>query len=76
MDTAPALDILLQAGPLGAIVLWFAFRVEGRLDAFRASLDRMTRAQLLVVLASASADEPVKAKARELMAELPPVRPS
>lgn len=72
---------LVQYGVLGIFCAWLMWRVESRLDAIRegvgdemgdvrASVDRLTKAQLLAVIAQADAAETIKAQAKSLLDEL------
>ena len=69
--------ILLQAGVAGAVLAWFMLRAEKRFDMYEDrilrvehALDRLTRAQMLTLLARSDVDEPIKDQARAVLAEL------
>lgn len=67
MDVDPT--ALLNAGVAGVVAAWFMFRAESRMKLIEAALDRLTRSQLLTLLARPDVDEPVKAEARRIYSE-------
>ena len=69
------IQVLIQTGVAGILLWWFMNRTEHRLDGLERSIDRLTRTQLLALLADANAGEAIKTQARALLAELPPQAP-
>lgn len=61
---------LLQAGVAGVVLAWFMLRAERRIDRVESALDRLTRAQMLTLIARADVEEMVKEQARAVLAEL------
>lgn len=55
---------LTMAGILASVLGWFMFRLESELKASRASMDRLARAQLILVIALKQAPESAKEEAR------------
>lgn len=70
-----ALQVLVQAGVPGILLWWFMTRTERRLDSLERSIDRLSRTQLLALLADASVGEPIKMQARAILAEMPQTVP-
>jgi hypothetical protein len=66
--SGPLANTLGVAGVLG----WFLWKTDGRLDKMAASVDRLSRAILLDVVAGAPASEPARRQARAMLEELTP----
>lgn len=61
---------LTMAGILASVLGWFMFRLEAELKTSRASLDRLARAQLILVIALKQAPESAKDEARAGLKEI------
>lgn len=64
--------ILLNAGVAGGMLLWFMSRAENRLERAERALDRLTRAQMLTLIARPDVEEPIKQHARLILSEMSP----
>lgn len=64
---------LVQAGVLGPVLVWFMLRAEARLERLERAQDRLTRAQMLTLIARPDVEEPIKHQARILLQEISPV---
>lgn len=61
---------ILQLGGIGGCLVWFMFRSEPRLRAIEASIDRMARAILLLVVSLPQANSSTKQQAMDIGKEL------
>lgn len=61
---------LIQFGIAGVVLGWFMFMTEPRLRAMEASIDRMARSVLMLVIALPHATEATKSQAHGIIAEL------
>ena len=56
---------------MGGVVLgWFMWRTEGRLKAIEHAIDRMARANLMLIIALHQANDTAKAEARAIVREI------
>lgn len=60
---------LLNFGAVGAVLAWFLFRTEARLDRIEAGQDRMVRATMIVVMAGRREGDPIYDEAKRLVGE-------
>lgn len=65
-----ALPVLYQLGVTGVVLAWFMFRVEKRMDRVELALDRLTRTQLLTLLARPDVEDAIKTQVRTILAEM------
>jgi hypothetical protein len=70
MEAALSPTLMAQFGIAGVVLAWFMFRVERRMDDMRQALDRLTRAQMLTLLARPDVDEAIKSQVRSIMTEM------
>jgi hypothetical protein len=61
---------LIQIGISGAVLFWFMMRAEGLLKKLAYSVDRMARAQLLLLIASEVAGQIAKEEAKDLLKDM------
>lgn len=64
--TAP----LTQLGVAGGMLIWFATRVESRMKAMEASVDRMAKAALLQILSFEQHGSTIKTQANAMLNEI------
>lgn len=69
METT-AVPLLFQLGVVGVVLAWLMFRVEKRMERVELALDRLTRTQLLTLLARPDVEETVKSQVRSILAEM------
>ena len=64
------IDSFVQIGVAGGVLLWFMIRNENRMKSMEYSLDRMAKAQLLVLIANDAATALAKQHAAAMITEL------
>lgn len=62
--------LIAQWGILGVVLVWFMLRTEGLLKANTNALDRMARANLLLVISLKQANDASKTEAGAIIKEL------
>jgi len=60
---------LYNLGAIGVVLAWLMWRVEPRMKAMEAALDRATRATMLMLIARPEAAEAVKEQSKGLVEE-------
>lgn len=70
MEVPAWITQLANVGGIGAVLGYILLRQEPRLDELRRSVDRLTRAQMLLLSSQPGQPEPVKRQARLLIREL------
>ena len=63
-------DSFVQIGVAGGVLLWFMIRNENRMKSMEFSVDRMAKAQLLVLIANDAATALAKQHAQAMITEL------
>lgn len=66
----PTVTGLLNFGAVGMVLAWILVQSNPRLDRIERGLDRLTRAQMLTLLARPDTEEPVKEQVRAVLDEL------
>jgi len=64
------IDSFVQIGVAGGVLLWFMIRNENRMKSMEFSVDRMAKAQLLVLIANDAATALAKQHAQAMITEL------
>lgn len=64
------LGLLIQAGVAGVVLAWFMFRTEARLKGIENAVDRMARANLLLVLSLRDVNNAAKNEASAVIKEI------
>ncbi len=59
-----------QFGISGYMIYWFSTRVEGRMKAMEAAVDRMAKAALLQILSFEQHETTIKAQAKAMLSEI------
>ena len=67
---------LLNFGAIGCVLAWMLWRSDSRQEKIERSLDRLTRAQMLTLVARPDVDDHIKHQARQIMRELSPMQDS
>lgn len=65
-----ALNGLINLGAVGAILAYFLVRTDPRLERLENAVDRLARAQMLMLIASPVTDEAIKRQAQSIINEL------
>lgn len=65
-----SLSGLLNFGAIGSVLAWMLWRSDSRLERIERSLDRLTRAQMLLLVAQPDLEAPIKAQAHALLREM------
>lgn len=70
----PPVDMtpLLNFGAIGSVLAWMLWRSDARMGSIERALDRLTRAQMLTLIARPDVDDHVKRQARAVLRELSP----
>jgi len=63
---------LLQLGGIGSVLAWMLYRSDLRMERMERALDRLTRAQMLMLISREDVDPPIKAQARAILQEMAP----
>lgn len=63
---------LLNFGAIGFVLAWMLWRSDARLNQIERALDRLTRAQMLTLIARPDVDDHVKRQATAILCELAP----
>lgn len=61
---------ILQTGAVGAVLVWFMLRAEGRMKAIETAIDRAARANLVLAMALDPAGNKIREHARAIDAEI------
>lgn len=61
---------IIQFGVGGGVLLWFMFKSEPRLRAIEASIDRMARSILLLVVSHSGSNDALRTQATEIIKEI------
>jgi hypothetical protein len=61
---------ITQLGVAGSMLVWFATRVENRMKAMEAAVDRMAKAALLQILSYEQHETTIKAQAEVMLKEI------
>ena len=61
---------LINLGAVGVVLGWFMFRMEPRLEQIEAAIDRLARAQMLLVVAQPDTSPNIRAQAQAILKEL------
>lgn len=69
---ADSLAGLLNFGAIGSVLAWMLWRSDARQEKIERALDRLTRAQMLTLLARTDVDDHIKVQAKSLLRELNP----
>lgn len=62
--------MLANVGVPGAMLIWFATRMETRIKSIESGSNRQTRAMLLLVISLRSANDETKTQARAILREV------
>lgn len=66
--------LLVQGGIAGIVLGWFMWRTEGRLKCIENAVDRMAKANLLLVISLKQANDAAKSEANSLLREIEDAR--
>lgn len=61
---------ITQFGVAGSMLYWFAVKVEGRMKAMEAAVDRMAKAALLQILSFEQHETTIKVQAKAMLKEI------
>lgn len=64
------LNLLANFGAIGVVLAWVLWRIEPQLRQLERAVDRLTRAQMLTLLALPEVEEPIKRQAQTVLREL------
>jgi hypothetical protein len=65
-----ALGPLINLGAVGAVLAWFLFRSESRMERLESAVDRMTRAMMLELASRPDVSPAIKRQAAEIVEEI------
>jgi hypothetical protein len=64
------LEPLINVGAVGAVLAWFMFRTEARLQEIEHAIEVMSKAILILAISNVKDDSPAKSQAEALLSDL------